>query len=304
LVGFLTRRRALAAALFAVVGLVQAAGMAPAYADRPATRAEWSARAMGAVSRVVPPPREAIKQGLSGRVEVRIEASVTPDGTVSAARVTRSSGHDSIDQLALRGVNTASPLPAFSPDMGKAPKTVVLPIVFELGAPRTQSFHDAETGLAFTVPPPLVLGKRRGHPGHDFVIEVDSTELPRAGTSKSLCGVGLKTQPDEVQALDQATLSSPDMVDETLESMRLTLGMMGRVDAIVPIAFGGGVRGVAAVTTPRLGPDHDKVRQYIAIAETPAYRISLSCATTAAAIDRARPLFEALLGSMRIEPAP
>jgi hypothetical protein len=171
-------------------------------------------------------------------------------------------------------------------------------------SPASVQFHDAETGLAFTAPPSLVIGKRRGHPGHDFVIEVDSADLPRAGTSKSLCGVGLKTQPDEVQALDQTALSSPEMVDETLESMRLTLGMMGRVDAIAPVDFGGGVRGVAAVTTPRFGPDHDNVRQYIAIAETPAYRISLSCATTAAAIDTARPLFEALIGSLRIEPAP
>ncbi|WP_029074369.1 hypothetical protein [Kaistia adipata] len=171
-------------------------------------------------------------------------------------------------------------------------------------APASADFRDAETGLAFTVPPSLVLGKRRGHRGHDFVVQVDSTMLPRAGTSKSLCGVGLKRQPDEVQALDQATLSSSDMVEETLESMRLTLGMLGRVDAIGAVDFGGGLRGVAAVTTPSFGPDHDGIRQYIAIAETPAYRISLSCATTAAALDEARPLFEALLGSLRIEAVP
>lgn len=171
--------------------------------------------------------------------------------------------------------------------------------------PARPDFRDEETGFAFTAPSPLVIGKRRGHRGHDFVVEVHSADpaLPRAGTSKSLCGAALKTQPEEVRALDQATLSSQEIVDETLESMRTTLGFMGSVVAIAPIDFGGSVRGVAAVTTPHIGPDHANVRQYIAIAETPAYRISLSCATTAAAIDRALPLFEALVGTLRIEPA-
>ncbi|BCP51655.1 hypothetical protein K32_02720 [Kaistia sp. 32K] len=169
--------------------------------------------------------------------------------------------------------------------------------------PVRRDFHDAETGLAFTVPPALVLGERRGHPGHDFVVNVDSPDLPRAGTSKSLCGVGVKTQPEEVQAFDQATLTSPEMIEETMESMRTTLGFMGRIEAIDPVDFGAGVRGVATIVIPHLGPDHANVRQYIAIAETPAYRISLSCATTAAAIDKARPLFDALVGTLRIENA-
>lgn len=170
-------------------------------------------------------------------------------------------------------------------------------------SPAQRDFHDAETGLSFSAPPPLVIGGRRDHRGHDFVVEVDSADpaLPRAGTSKSLCGVGVKTQPEEVQALKQETLSSPEMVEETLESMRTTLGFMGSVVAIQPVDFGGGARGVAAVTTPHVGPDHANVRQYIAIAETPAYRISLSCATTAAAIDKARPLFDALVVTLRIE---
>ena len=169
--------------------------------------------------------------------------------------------------------------------------------------PARADFQDAETGLAFSAPPPLVVGGQRDHRGHDFVIEVDTSDssLPRAGTSKSLCAVGVKTQPEEVQALSQEALSSPEMVAETLESMRTTLGFMGSVVDIRPVDFGGGARGVAAVTTPHLGPDHANVRQFIAIAETPAYRISLSCATTAAAIDRARPLFDALVGTLRIE---
>lgn len=171
--------------------------------------------------------------------------------------------------------------------------------------PVNRDFHDEATGLAFTAPSPLVIGKRRGHRGHDFVIEIDSADpsLPRAGTSKSLCGAALKTQPDEVQALDQAALNDPEMIERQIESVRSTLTLMGRVDSIEPLDFGNGVRGVAAIAVPHFGPDHANVRQFIAIAETPAYRISLSCATTAAALDKARPLFEALVGSLRIETA-
>ncbi|WEK51751.1 MAG: hypothetical protein P0Y66_07175 [Candidatus Kaistia colombiensis] len=171
--------------------------------------------------------------------------------------------------------------------------------------PIRTNFRDDATGLAFSAPASLVIGKRRGHRGHDFIIEVDSVdpELPRAGTSKSLCGVGLKTQPDDVRALDPAALNAPEMIEQQVAAVRLTLGMMGRVNAVAPMGFGNGVRGVAAIVMPQFGPDHAKVRQFIAIAETPAYRISLSCATTAAAIDKARPLFEALVGSLRIETA-
>ena len=168
--------------------------------------------------------------------------------------------------------------------------------------PVNRDFHDEATGLAFTAPSPLVIGKRRGHHGHDFVIDVDSQKIPRAGTSKNLCGVGLKTQPDEVQALDQASLIAPEMIDRQMQSMRSSLGLLGHIDFVEPVAFGGGLRGVAALTTPRFGRGHAHVRQYVAIAETPAYRISLSCATTATAIDRALPLFEALVGTLRIEP--
>ena len=171
--------------------------------------------------------------------------------------------------------------------------------------PARSDFRDEETGFAFTAPSPLVIGKRRGHRGHDFVVEVHSADpaLPRAGTSKSLCGAALKTQPEEVRALDQAALNNPEMLERQVESVRSTLMLMGRVDAIEPLDFGNGVRGVAAIAVPHFGPDHANVRQFIAIAETPAYRISLSCATTAAAIDRALPLFEALVGTLRIEPA-
>jgi len=169
--------------------------------------------------------------------------------------------------------------------------------------PARMDFRDPETGLAFTAPSPLVIGKRRGHRGHDFVIEIHSDDpaLPRAGTSKSLCGAALKTQPEEVRALDQAALNDPEMLQGQVESVRSTLALMGRVGSIEPLDFGNGVRGVAAVLTPHFGPDHANVRQYIALAETPAYRISLSCATTAPALDRARPLFEALIRTLRID---
>jgi hypothetical protein len=174
----------------------------------------------------------------------------------------------------------------------------------ESGAPSWQrAFHDYSTGLVFEVPAPLVIGKRRGHARHDLVIDIDSADLPKAGSSASLCAVALKEQPEDIRALDQAALNTPEMLEQLTQSMRLTLKLLGRVETIRPLGFGNGVPGAAAVITPTLGPDHENVRQYIAIADTPTYRISLSCATTAAAIGRASPLFEALAGSIRIEAA-
>lgn len=171
----------------------------------------------------------------------------------------------------------------------------------ETGAPSWQrAFHDYSTGLVFEVPAPLVIGKRRGHARHDLIIDIDSADLPKAGTSASLCSVALKEQPEDVRALDQAALNTPEALEHLKQSMRLTVKLLGRIETIEPLSFGNGVHGAVAVITPTLGPDHENVRQYIAIADTPTYRISLSCATTAAALGKARPLFDALVGSLRI----
>lgn len=164
-------------------------------------------------------------------------------------------------------------------------------------------FQDPSTGLAFEVPPTFVIGKRRSHARHDLVVDIDSDSLPRAGTSGSLCSVALKEQPEEVRSLDPAVLNAPEAIEQLTQSMRSAMSLLGDVESIGPVAFGKGGEGVAAIVRPRIGPDHDKIRQYIAMADTPTYRITLSCATTAPAIGKARPLFDALVGSVRIDAA-
>lgn len=73
---------------------------------------------------VYPPP--AVRRGLSGMVE--LEVRLTPDGSVEAIRVAKSSGHAILDQAAVRTVEGAAPFSL--PD--RRPLVVVLPIAFEL----------------------------------------------------------------------------------------------------------------------------------------------------------------------------
>lgn len=69
-------------------------------------------------------PPEAIALGLEGEVLVRL--LLTPDGSVSAARVEQSSGHPLLDAAALRAVRALRALPA------DAPRETLLPVRFRL----------------------------------------------------------------------------------------------------------------------------------------------------------------------------
>lgn len=69
-------------------------------------------------------PPEAIALGLQG--EVLVLMIIDQSGSVSAARVERSSGHAILDQAALRAVRALRSLPA------DAPQEAVLPVRFSL----------------------------------------------------------------------------------------------------------------------------------------------------------------------------
>jgi len=69
-------------------------------------------------------PAEAIARGLQG--EALVLLLLAPDGSVAAARIEQSSGHDLLDDAALRAVRALRALPA------DAPRETLLPVRFRL----------------------------------------------------------------------------------------------------------------------------------------------------------------------------
>jgi protein TonB len=68
--------------------------------------------------------------GLEGDVSIRV--SLTTHGNATALTLHRSSGHDLLDEEALRMVRAASPFPALPPTFTKSEAVIVIPIHFRL----------------------------------------------------------------------------------------------------------------------------------------------------------------------------
>lgn len=74
-------------------------------------------------------PRKARRQKLTGTT--RVSFTIAKNGTVSGMRITRSSGHQILDQAALEMVRRASPMPKFPGDIRVARMTLQVPVRFD-----------------------------------------------------------------------------------------------------------------------------------------------------------------------------
>lgn len=91
----------------------------------PASLAGEAARsAMTQISRVLLYPREAIERGIEGQATVLL--FLDESGNAIAARLETSSGHDVLDDAAVRAARTLRALP------GSAPREALLPVRFRL----------------------------------------------------------------------------------------------------------------------------------------------------------------------------
>lgn len=73
-------------------------------------------------------PRDASRQKLGG--VVRVSFTISANGSVSGIRVTRSSGHQILDQAAIEMVQRASPMPRFPNDIREASMQLQVPVQF------------------------------------------------------------------------------------------------------------------------------------------------------------------------------
>ena len=167
-----------------------------------------------------------------------------------------------------------------------------------LAAPAAaQGFRDEATGFSVNPPAPFVAratSRRQFDAGAG--ISPTTGVPPIAGTGDHLCEAGFKAVPKNA-GLTQAQINALAAGKEWRDIMRATIGVIFHVEAMRGARIGP-VAGVEIVARPKFGPDHENVRVFAAIHETPKGRVTMICSTTKAAWAKALPAFRALRGSI------
>lgn len=285
--------------------VVLALAASPAHAAAPVTQDAWAVAVRETVGkRLIVPVGPGHRQ--SGTYTVRVRALIGRDGEVTQVEISQSSGYADLDAAALAAFRRGK-VPAFSPDMSQASVPLVVPINFDLGPARSDAdgqrqFSDAATGLLFSVPAPLEIGGQHTRPSMPLIVDVTNPEpSPRyAGKSDSLCKVALKSQPLAMADVPQRALNSPEAIANLKSAIESTISILGVIERVTPIDLGDGVKGQEAVYWPKIGPDHERVRLYMALGDTPNYRISLTCATVVDDMPKALPLFRGIAGTIAL----
>ncbi|WP_420212438.1 energy transducer TonB family protein [Burkholderia aenigmatica] len=297
----IARRIARCAVLVALASLPAA----QVWAGAPATQDAWTVAVRQAILQRLQIPAGSGHPS-SGTYKARLSARIGRDGSVTQVEIGQSSGYADLDQAAVAAFRGGN-VPAFSPDMPQDSMLLNVPIVFDLGpaqpdAGNGRRFSDAMTGLSFSVPVPLQLGERHTRPSMPLVVDVTNPEpVPRyAGKSNSLCAVALKSQSSAMADVSQRELNSPEAIANLKASIESTISILGVIERMSPIELGGGVKGQETVYSPKIGPDHERVRLYMALGDTPSYRISLTCATYVEDMPKALPLFRSIVKTMAL----
>lgn len=242
-----------------------------------------------------------------GRHEIVMGFRVARDGSISAPSLLVGTGYPQIDAQPGVILGRVGRLPPFPDGMTGESRYFRIPVVFDMR--KTDSridvlpphrFHvDQRNGWSITVPANLAVLGARERPGFVGVVSVGANAQgprPLPG-SKRLCDIALRDQQPGLAARSQAQLNLAAHQEGIARI--LTAGHADRASVTSPAAvtFGRGVQGQEVVLTPADAPDS---RRYVALADTPVYRLAVTCGTVADDIDRALPLFRALAARLII----
>ncbi|WP_260435540.1 hypothetical protein [Burkholderia cepacia] len=67
--------------------------------------------------------------------------------------------------------------------------------------------------------------------------------------------------------------NSPEAIADLKASIESTISILAVIERVTPIGLGGGVKGQETAYSPKIGPDHERVRLYMALGDTQSYRI-------------------------------
>jgi protein TonB len=275
----------------------------PSWADTPADQQEWATRVQGLLTRNLPPPVNIAE--LDTDQLVRLRMTIARDGSVRSVTIERSSGHAQVDQAALDMVKRSGQFPSFTGDMKESQIEIVVPvniIVAKRTAPNVASAEPSErqyshsaTGFTLDVPFPFEIARPRYDSNYDILVDVVSllNSPPVAGTSKALCGVGFKRAPPDA-GFSQDMIDAPDAIQARIDAMKNSQSILQSRIEETRMFNQHGAKGIEFVLAPGLGPDHQKIRQYISLLDLPRGRIAVSCATRLDAMPNALDAFRAI----------
>lgn len=136
------------------------------------------------------------------------------------------------------------------------------------------------------------------HSGNDRTLAITSSaERPRpSNTDKVLCKAAFKAAPQN-GTLTQAAINAHVQDGKWRQAARTALGQVFKLEPETPF-MDKGIAGIEFVGAPAAGPDASRVRVYLTLAETPAGRTSLSCATFVEDLPAALPVFRTVRGAI------
>ncbi|HRJ69720.1 MAG TPA: hypothetical protein PK812_08930 [Beijerinckiaceae bacterium] len=136
------------------------------------------------------------------------------------------------------------------------------------------------------------------HPGNDraLVINSRSGKPTAANADGTLCKAAFKAAPSNAK-LSQQQINGMMSTPEWRQNARAALEQAFSVNSGAVFSQAG-VSGLEFVGTPKIGPGAAKTRVYLSMAETPAGRTTLSCATLASELETALPVFRAIRASL------
>lgn len=259
----------------------------PASGETPASRDEWIGVVQGLLleNLEMPDPRL-----LDRDFMVRLNLTVQRDGTVRNVRIERSSGRKELDQVALDMVARTGKLPEFASDMNETQIDITMPVQImtikpsepQKGKPSEPSglrYHDPDTGFGVRVEFPFQLGKPHNDARFDRLVDISNllNSPPMDGTSKRLCSAGFKATPGN-RHLPQKAINAPAEIQVKIDAMRMMQAAAHARIEETHVFSQGGAKGVEFVIAPGIGPNHDAVRQYVAIWDRPQGRLTSAVA--------------------------
>lgn len=164
------------------------------------------------------------------------------------------------------------------------------------------AFVDEATGLTVEPPAPFeaIAGKPR--PNYDVVVNVKSTsgKPSAAGSDGNLCGVAYKLAPQNA-ALSQSDINERLTQPQWLDTIKAPFQAWSTIER-TEVFEQDGVKGVELTVAPKAGPNHESVRMYLALWETPKGRTVVSCATKVDEMPQALAALQSIRRATRVRP--
>ncbi|HJQ57239.1 MAG TPA: hypothetical protein VJ890_10050 [Vineibacter sp.] len=161
------------------------------------------------------------------------------------------------------------------------------------------AFVDDKTGLV--VEPTSPFQATAGAPRADADIVVDITSSSGRPTAPnpdgSLCRVTFKLSPRNA-GLSQAEINELSVSADRISMVQAQFRVVGALEGTDTFEQEG-LKGIEVVVAPKAGPNHESVRLYVALWETPKGRAIVSCAGKVEELAEALTAFRSIRRSVR-----